>query len=72
MILNNEFFGTFAFTPVVDGDFIKDSPSKLLKEGKLNGVRTQRRHPYLSSRFSLLTFFTDNILLTERIILRYE
>ncbi|KAF8879332.1 Alpha/Beta hydrolase protein [Gymnopilus junonius] len=30
------FFGTFTFVPVVDGEFITDRPTKLLKEGKIN------------------------------------
>ncbi|TFK27821.1 cephalosporin esterase [Coprinopsis marcescibilis] len=35
--VNNEAFsGTFAFVPVVDGTFIKDSPSRLLSRGKVN------------------------------------
>ncbi|KAH9486199.1 Lipase 4 [Psilocybe cubensis] len=31
------FFGTNAFVPVIDGKFIKDLPSNLLKQKKLNG-----------------------------------
>ena len=33
------FFGTFVFVPVVDGSFITERPTQLLKAGKLNGVR---------------------------------
>ena len=33
------FFGTFVFVPVVDGRFITERPTELLKAGKLNGVR---------------------------------
>ena len=33
------FFGTFVFVPVVDGSFITERPSELLKAGKVNGVR---------------------------------
>lgn len=32
------FFGTFVFVPVVDGTFITDSPTKILQQGKVNGV----------------------------------
>ncbi|KAF9479981.1 hypothetical protein BDN70DRAFT_654774 [Pholiota conissans] len=34
----NGFFGTFVFVPVVDGDFIIESPTKLLKRHKINSV----------------------------------
>jgi cholinesterase len=33
------FFGTIVFVPVVDGSFITESPTELLKAGKVNGVR---------------------------------
>ena len=33
------FYGTFVFVPVVDGSFITESPTELLKAGKVNGVR---------------------------------
>ena len=33
------FFGTFVFVPVVDGSFITERPTELLKAGKVNGVR---------------------------------
>ena len=33
------FFGTFIFVPVVDGSFITERPTELLKAGKVNGVR---------------------------------
>jgi cholinesterase len=39
-INNSGFFGTFVFVPVVDGRFITDRPSKLLKAGTVNGVRS--------------------------------
>ena len=32
------FFGTFVFVPVVDGSFITERPTQLLKAGKVNGV----------------------------------
>ena len=32
------FFGTFVFVPVVDGSFITERPTELLKAGKVNGV----------------------------------
>ena len=32
------FFGTFVFVPVVDGSFITERPTELLKAGKANGV----------------------------------
>ena len=38
-ISNSGFFGTFVFVPVVDGNFITDRPTELLKAGKVNGVR---------------------------------
>jgi len=31
------FFGTFVFVPVVDGSFITERPTELLKAGKVNG-----------------------------------
>ena len=42
------FFGTFVFVPVVDGSFITDRPTKLLKAGKINGVRW----PYLFTNWN--------------------
>ena len=36
------FFGTFVFVPVVDGSFITERPTELLKAGKVNGVRWLR------------------------------
>ena len=33
------FFGTFVFVPVVDGSFITERPTELLKAGKVNVVR---------------------------------
>jgi len=33
------FFGTFVFVPVVDGTFIRDRPTEILKSGRVNGVR---------------------------------
>ena len=33
------FFGTFVFVPVVDGSFVTERPTELLKTGKVNGVR---------------------------------
>ena len=38
-INNSGFFGTFVFVPVVDGNFITERPTELLKAGKFNGVR---------------------------------
>ena len=38
-ISNSGFYGTFVFVPVVDGIFVTQHPTKLLKAGKLNGVR---------------------------------
>lgn len=34
----NAFFGTFAFVPVVDGDFITARPTELLANGQVNVV----------------------------------
>lgn len=31
-------YGTFAFVPVVDGDFIRESPIQALRRGRLNSV----------------------------------
>jgi len=39
-INSSAFFGTFLFVPVVDGTFITDRPTRLLKERKVNTVRT--------------------------------
>jgi hypothetical protein len=33
------FFGTSVLVPVVNGNFITERPTKLLKAGKVNGVR---------------------------------
>ncbi|KAL0956172.1 hypothetical protein HGRIS_002332 [Hohenbuehelia grisea] len=38
-ITNSALFGTFPAIPVVDGDFITERPSVLLKRGKVNGER---------------------------------
>ena len=35
------FYGTFVFVPVVDGTFITDRPTQLLKQRRVNGVRLQ-------------------------------
>lgn len=35
----DDFFGLFAYVPVVDGKFIQESPTKAILAGKLNGVR---------------------------------
>ena len=35
-INNSGFYGTFVFVPVVDGVFITERPSLLLREGKVN------------------------------------
>lgn len=32
------FFGTFTIIPVIDGELIRDRPTKLIQSGKLNGV----------------------------------
>jgi len=37
VINTSGFFGTFVFVPVVDGTFITDRPTQLLKEKKVNG-----------------------------------
>ncbi|KXN84321.1 Lipase 4 [Leucoagaricus sp. SymC.cos] len=34
---NSAFFGTFIFVPVVDGKFITDRPTQLMRQGKVNG-----------------------------------
>ncbi|KAK0211801.1 Alpha/Beta hydrolase protein [Armillaria fumosa] len=36
-LCSSGFFGTFVFVPVVDGDFIKQSPTLALDDGKVNG-----------------------------------
>ncbi|KAF8150917.1 Alpha/Beta hydrolase protein [Crassisporium funariophilum] len=36
-INNSGFFGTFVFVPVVDGTFITERPTELLRQGKVNG-----------------------------------
>jgi hypothetical protein len=33
------FFGTFVFVPVIDGSFITERPTVLLRARKVNGVR---------------------------------
>ncbi|KAK7461054.1 hypothetical protein VKT23_008982 [Stygiomarasmius scandens] len=38
-IVNAAFFGTFVFSPVIDGSFITQRPSELLTRGQLNGAR---------------------------------
>ncbi|TRM56260.1 Alpha/Beta hydrolase protein [Schizophyllum amplum] len=35
-VCNGEFYGTFVFTPVVDGEFIRQRPLKALREGRVN------------------------------------
>ena len=44
-ICQSAFFGTFTFVPVVDGDFIVDRPTEIIRRGRLNGVsiRPERR-----------------------------
>ena len=39
VISTSGFLGTFVFVPVVDGTFITERPTELLKAGKVNGVR---------------------------------
>ena len=41
-INNSGFYGTFVFVPVVDGVFITERPSLLLREGKVNIDRVSR------------------------------
>ena len=41
-INNSGFYGTFVFVPVVDGGFITERPSLLLREGKVNIDRVSR------------------------------
>ncbi|SJL12162.1 uncharacterized protein ARMOST_15583 [Armillaria ostoyae] len=36
-LCDSGFFGTFVFVPVVDGEFIKQRPTVVLREGKVNG-----------------------------------
>lgn len=45
-IIDASFFGTYAFSPVVDGTFIVERPTQTLAKGKHNGVR---RHAFLIS-----------------------
>ena len=51
-INNSGFYGTFVFVPVVDGVFITERPSLLLREGKVNIDRV--------SRIRFLFFFIAN------------
>ena len=46
------FMQTWPFVPVVDGEFIRERPSKALESGKVNGVspRYQLTVPKLSDR----------------------
>jgi predicted lipoprotein len=37
-VQGNGFFGTFQTVPVIDGKFIRDSPTKIIQYGRLNGV----------------------------------
>ena len=51
-ISSSAFFGTFVFQPVVDGSFITERPTQLLKAGKLNRVREIH---------SILIHYNDNV-----------
>lgn len=44
-VIAGAFYGTFVFSPVIDGNFITQRPSQALKEGKINGVGV-RAVPY--------------------------
>lgn len=51
------FFGTFVFSPVVDGSFIVERPVETLRKGHVNGVRTLMRHLLLYlSHFNRIPF----------------
>jgi hypothetical protein len=39
-ITSSMFYGGLAFSPIIDGEFIRQSPSKSFDEGKVNGVST--------------------------------
>ena len=54
------FFGTFVFVPVVDGNFITERPTELLKAGKVNGVRW----PYLLLSETIMTGVLQGSLLS--------
>jgi len=49
-INSDGFFGTFTFVPVVDGTFITDRPTQLLRDKKVNTVRT----PYSSDAYGFV------------------
>lgn len=47
VINNSGFFGTFVLVPVIDGEFIKTSPTKQITSGRLNGVSVSHSHLHL-------------------------
>jgi len=49
------FFGTFVFVPVVDGVFIRDQPTEILRSGRVNGVRGINSYASLNSNKNILT-----------------
>ena len=49
-INSDGFFGTFTFVPVVDGTFITDHPTQLLRDKKVNTVR----NPYSADAYGFV------------------
>lgn len=50
----SDFFGLYTFVPIVDGEFVQESPTKAILAGKLNGVRTHRASIVLYPYFFFL------------------
>jgi len=63
-INNSGFFGTFVFVPVVDGTFITERPTQLLKQGKVNGVR-HLSAIVLCISWGLINFLRQKVLLAN-------
>jgi hypothetical protein len=59
-VCTSGFYGTFVFAPVVDGTFIKERPSEMLKQGKLNTVSLAARHEPDSDVFYVGYFAHDD------------
>ncbi|KAL5513133.1 hypothetical protein ACEPAH_3531 [Sanghuangporus vaninii] len=64
-ICQGSFFGTFAFVPVVDGEFIVDRPTEIISRGRFNGDLLLSVTNSFEGRIFVNSNFTANMTLEE-------
>ncbi|KAL5536969.1 hypothetical protein ACEPAF_792 [Sanghuangporus sanghuang] len=64
-ICQSSFFGTFAFVPVVDGEFIVDRPTEIISRGRFNGDLLLSVTNSFEGRIFVNSNFTANMTLEE-------